>query len=189
MLVLEVKDSGKYFSKAHGNAYKDWAKKNLFGYQIAVPEDAKVNIYKLMIQDLNRYFSLNASIQQRKVKCLVLIRTSTKDKLKTRGGIEKDSFYPVQKRDMPPGTIRYLTNKSFIVFVDRLKAMSEYGFHQLFIDSTGYSGNIDIQMDGSILDGKDLSGLKKALNKYDLDLVERDSVLDVLVLNDNDRTE
>ncbi|MDB5024944.1 MAG: Thiol-disulfide isomerase or thioredoxin [Mucilaginibacter sp.] len=188
-LVLEVKDSDKYVTKVHGDAYVDWQEKNLFGYQLSVPRDARVNIYKLMIQDLNRYFNVKAGIQQRMVKCLVLIRTSQKDKLKTMGGIEKDSFYHLQKRAVPLGPMRYLMNKPFTVFVDRIKNMSEYGFHQLFRDSTGYTGNIDIKMDGGILDDLNLITFKKELNKYDLDLVERECLLDVLVIKDNGQIE
>jgi thiol-disulfide isomerase/thioredoxin len=188
-LVLEVKDSDKYVTKAHGEAFVEWQEKNLFGYQISVPDDAKINIYQLMIQDLNRYFKVKSGIQQRMVKCLVLIRTSQNDKLKTKGGIEKDSFYHVQKRAMPIGPIRYLTNKPFTIFADRLKTMSEHGFHQLFRDSTGYIGNVDIKMDGEVLDHLNMITFKKELNKYDLDLVERECFLDVLVLKDNGQIE
>ncbi|MFI5138330.1 MAG: TlpA family protein disulfide reductase [Sphingobacteriales bacterium] len=188
-LVLEVKDSDKYFSKAHGKAYIEWQERNLFGYQISVPDDAKVNIYKLMIQGLNRYFNINAGIQQRMVKCLVLIRTSQKDKLKTKGGMVKDNFSPEQKRVGPIDSARYLTNKPFTVFADRIAAKTQYSFHKPFRDSTGYSGNIDIEMDGKVLDSTNLKAFKKELNKYDLDLVEKYCPLDVLVLNDNKQTE
>lgn len=188
-LVLEVKDPDKYFSKLHGEAYQEWQEKNLFGYQIAVPDDAKINVYQLMIHDLNRYFHLNADIQQRKVKCLVLIRTSRKDKLKSKGGTVKDNFGPEQKRVGPIDSIRYLTNRPFALFAERIAAKIRYSFHKPFRDSTGYSGNIDIEMNGEVLDKIDLIGLRKELNQYDLDLAERYCTLEVLVLQDNKQTE
>jgi thiol-disulfide isomerase/thioredoxin len=188
-LVLEVKDSDKYFSKAHGKEYLEWQEKNLFGYQISVPDDGRINMFKMMTQDLNRYFNLNAGIQQRMVKCLVLIRTSRMDKLKSKGGVIKDNFRTEQKRVGPIDSIRYLTNKPFTIFVERIAAKTQYGFHRPFRDSTGYSGNIDVEMDGRILDNTDLNALRKELNKYDLALVEKYCPLNVLVLKDNNQIE
>jgi hypothetical protein len=146
-------------------------------------------MFKMMTQDLNRYFNLNAGIQQRMVKCLVLIRTSRIDKLKTKGGVIKDNFRSEQKRVGPIDSIRYLTNKPFTIFVERIAAKTQYGFHKPFRDSTGYSGNIDVEMDGRILDNIDLNALRKELNKYDLALVEKYCPLNVLVLRDNNQIE
>ena len=87
------------------------------------------------------------------------------------------------------GPIRYLTNKPFSVFADRVKNITGYGFHQVFRDSTGYIGNVDIKMNGEILDHLNLVTFKKELNKYDLDLVERECLLDVLVIKDNGQIE
>lgn len=188
-LVLEVKDSDKYFSKAHGKEYLEWQEKNLFGYQISVPDDGRINMFKMMTQDLNRYFNLKACIQQRMVKCLVLIRTSRIDKLKSEGGVIKDNFRTEQKRVGPIDSMRYLTNKPFTIFVERIAAKTQYGFHRPFRDSTGYSGNIDVEMDGRILDNIDLNALRKELNKYDLALVEKYCPLNVLVLKDNNKIE
>ncbi|MDB5199220.1 MAG: Thiol-disulfide isomerase or thioredoxin [Chitinophagaceae bacterium] len=183
-LILETKDSSKYINTQNGREGIEWTEKNGFWYQISVPEDYKKNIFKLMIEDLNRYFNLDASIQKKMVKSLVLIRTSQNDKLKSKGGLEGDHFYPVQKRNIPIGSDRYLKNKPFSILVERIKNITEYSFHKPFLDSTGYSGNIDIKMEGEVLDNIDLNTFKEELNKYDLDLVERDCPIFVLVLRE-----
>jgi hypothetical protein len=57
------------------------------------------------------------------------------------------------------------------------------------IDATGYTEGIDLLLDTNITD---IASLRKALQKYDLDLVEKDYAIDMLVigdspLNSNDR--
>lgn len=182
--VVEVKDPSGYFDTKHGDESITWREKHSFWYQLSVPTDYPVNVYELMKEDLDRYFRLNSRIEERMVNCLVLLRTSDKDKLKTKGGKEFDDFYIVEKRNIPTGPERYVSNVPFVRFADQVQALVENKLHKPFVDSTGYFGNIDFSIDGNVLDDIDLARLKKALQRYDLDLVEKTCPMNVLVLSD-----
>ena len=59
-------------------------------------------------------------------------------------------------------------------------------FKKAFIDETGYEGNIDIVVKGSVLDSFSLNGLKAELIRYNLDLKETFVKRNVLVFKKRD---
>ncbi len=80
--------------------------------------------------------------------------------------------------------MRTITNKPFWYFVSTLEAIIEYKHNKAFINTIKYDGNIDISIDGDVIGSFDVSRLYKKLKKYDLDLVEKVMLLEVLVLTD-----
>jgi hypothetical protein len=138
-----------------------------------------------MKEDLNRAFHLNVGIEKRPVKCLVLVRTSDIDKVKSQGHKPVDSFFHTDRISKDYGPTRSLINQPFSKFSKRLTGLIEHGLKQPFIDQTGYNGNIDIQFKADALDGIALGNLRSALKIYDLDLVEKDVDLTVLTLKEN----
>ena len=50
------------------------------------------------------------------------------------------------------------------------------------IDATGYLEGIDLQLETNITD---IASLRKALQKYDLDLIEKDYEIEMLVIKDS----
>jgi len=182
--MLDVKDSSKYIQTKFGEEGVDWVEKNCYHYQLTLPENYKGNKFELMKQDMDRYFQIEASIEPRKVKSLVLVRTSPRDKLKTEGGIEQNDFHRVDARSPQTGKIRHLTNQDFSVFINQLQHLVENGLHVPFQDSTAYTGKIDLEVKGEVLDHLNLAGLKQALGKYDMDLVEQDVLIHTLVLKE-----
>jgi thiol-disulfide isomerase/thioredoxin len=183
--VLETKDSTKYFDKSHGDIHIQWANNNIYWYQLTTPESYRGNLYELMRQDLERYFHFAVNIQKRAVKCLVLVRSSNEDKLRTKGGAEKYNFNALDGRTQDTSSIRGITNMSYSVLSNRIKGFIE-NWNYPFQDATGYSGNVDFTVTNEVLSHLDLKSLKKQLYKYDLKLVEKECLLDVLVVKDYD---
>lgn len=146
--------------------YEDF---NLYNYELIVPENKADSLYYYMLADLNRYSDYVASIEKREVDCLVLVRTSNKDKIKSKGGEAKNTF---------PRTPSILINRTLSSMVSALNG--ETSIKLPIIDETGYDGNADIEISGI----KDLSSLKKELNNYDLDLIETKRTLNMFVLKD-----
>lgn len=128
------------------------------------------SLYQYIFADLNRYSNYHGSIEKTKVKCLVLRRTSKVDKMKTKGGDPRGLNFD----DPNPKMV----NRPLTIMILRFCDLS---FIKMpLIDETGYRLPVDVQ----IPDGKNLAGLQKGLEKYDLELKEQIRELDMFVLRD-----
>jgi thiol-disulfide isomerase/thioredoxin len=131
--------------------------KSLYNYEYIVPQSKADSLYPLMLENLSRFADYKTIIEKRKVKCLVLKRTSTVDKLKTKGS-EMTFLFSLSKTN--------LQNTSLYALVNSLNAVPTISLP--IVDETGYPNNIDLKM-GAI---SDLNSIRKELLRYDLDLVE-----------------
>lgn len=143
---------------------------NLYSYELIVPEDKSDSLFYYMLKDLNRYSDYTGSVKMHTVDCLVLVRTSDQDKIKSKGGKPKTSF--------PKGFAINLVNRPIGHMLNMLN--DDSSFRQPIIDETGYTDNVDIQ----ISDFSDLENLKKELNTYNLDLIPAKRSLNMFVIND-----
>lgn len=182
-LVLNLPDSFKYTRPKNANIYDKWAAKYSYNYHLFVPETRREDVYKIMKSDLDRYFNLEVRVEKVKVKCMILVRTSGKDKLHTKGGIPEDRFYQSYMKSTRLDSIRYLKDEPFERFIKHFSFFVEKAFSKPFVDATGYKGNIDIEMTGKTIESMDMSDLRGELRKYDLDLVIGDYPVKVLVIN------
>lgn len=156
-------------------AYYNWADKNTFCYSLVLPRPLpKPALNAIMRSDLNRFFRLHAgiegSMQRRKVNCLVLVRTGSKDLLRTQGGD------PTRSAD---GQRLQLRNKPFHMLVNYIAA-GNHNQPAPVLDETGYSGNIDINL---TLPLDNLPRLRRELRRYGLSLQEQERELDMLVIS------
>ena len=142
----------------------------LYNLELCVPVNQADALYPNMLKTINEYSDYHASIEPQKKKCLILKRTSSTDKIATRGETPMDTFFK------QTAIIRNNTLESIIV---SLNANSQFT-PLLVLDETGYTGKVDLNL-GNI---PDLQTLKKALKKYDLDLVEGDREVQMLVIKD-----
>ncbi|WP_316778921.1 thioredoxin family protein [Pedobacter antarcticus] len=186
---LLVDDSSRFEIPDNYDLAYAWRKENLYTYSLLLPEGKASERYNLMQKDLDRYFGITSKIEKRMVRCMTLIRTSTKDKLKSKHNlkgidIEPFSFFMAYERTSKFYSKRKLVNRPYQMFSDILKGWAELKMQKPFIDQTGYIGNIDISLDGAVVDRFDMIEIRNALNVYDLDIVERDCLIDVLVLRE-----
>lgn len=181
-LVLEVKDSSKFVRPKDESLNDNWEEENLYSYDLLVPASKAKQLYSIMQQDLARYFNIEASIEKRRVPCLVLTRTITEDKIATKGG----KAYMGANLSDTIWRIRNIPFNSFVAMLNRI-----FGGRHLstpLIDKTGYQGNIDISWSKDILDKftpLNIESLRKALNDYGLDLNIEEAETDILVLREN----
>lgn len=184
--ILEVKDPSRYSRPAglKGLASREWTDQHVYGYQLVLPQNSKQDMHEMMREDLNRFFGLVTGVEKRKVSSYVLIRKGKKDRLRTSGNTPKDNFFRTHIKSDHVDSTRQLVNQPFPAFERRLSALVRLAAGKPLIDRTGYTGSIDITMTAAEVDGEDIHLLKKALNRYGLDLVEKDVKMDVLVIKE-----
>lgn len=180
-VILEVNNKSKYRIPNDNNALDKWAEKYSYNYELMVPPSESDKLYYKMQQDLNRYFEIHGSIERRKVKCLILIKSSKmKYELESNGGKPATNFWIMTNDSM-----RFMKNKPFNNFVNVLSvAAKAKGIPTPFINETNYIGNIDIKISTSAIDDFEIDKLKKELNNYGLDLIEENRLINVLVLKE-----
>ena len=176
---LEVFDTVK-FRRPENNAeqYEISIKNFSYIYDCVLPESNATRAYEIMRQDLVNFFNVNVSVEKRRTKSLVLVRMDNKDRLLSKGINKKlamDSLYT-----------RY--NYPFRDFVSDMKNL--FRIHSVpysLIDETGYTENIDILNINTWpfrKRDKDMSAFRSELQKYGLDLIEKEYLQDVLVIKD-----
>lgn len=174
-LILDVPDPNTLFGPKNEDEQDQWGINNFFCYEVVVPTSKQSELFPIMQQDLNRYLNYSVNIEKRLIKCLSLIRTSNKDKLRSENTLNKvvqsDSSLLLEGVSFTIGLIR------------RLKIANE-NIKTPIIDETGYTENINIKIDCAL---SDTASLKKELRKYDLDLVLKEKEIEMLVIKPKTR--
>ncbi|MES2329675.1 MAG: TlpA disulfide reductase family protein [Bacteroidota bacterium] len=179
-VLFEVKNWGAF--KSPGIDVTDtWLEKNMFSYELCVPEKEESQMGIFMQQDLNRFFGglygIEGTIEKRKIKSFVLIQTK-EGLLKTNG--EKSNY---RNSD----GLKVYTNYTFGDFSNSLKESLEDMTRPIaFIDETGFTGNVDIQFKG---DMRSLQNVRNQLQQYGLDIIESEREIEVLVIKDKKKRE
>jgi thiol-disulfide isomerase/thioredoxin len=184
-ILVETRDSARFFPPRNEGQLLQWAESYSYNYQLLVPLADSIKRFIKMKNDLDEYFHIMTSIEKRKIKCLLLIRTSKQDKLASKGGLSEDNFLHNGLRSTKADSIRYMKNKPFRRFSSYLQSFLENDLNLPFVNLTGYKGNIDIEINDTVFDPINLNNLKKELNKYNLDIIKKEYLIDVLVLKDN----
>lgn len=163
-LNLEVRDSSKYIPDLKNLG--DWQKDNLYCYELIVPDSLAQKRLTLMREDLKRTFGLEAKFEKIYKDCLVLIATREKS-------IITQSKEPERKISPTGIKIQNMPITSLI------GAINHYHPKHIFLDETGYSYNIDIQLEGDITD---LDSLRESLQLLGLDIIKSKREVNVLTL-------
>jgi thiol-disulfide isomerase/thioredoxin len=179
-IILELKDKFKYDFPKDQNLRDEWVKNYCYNYEFMVSRERSDHFYEYMQKDLTRYFNVKGTIEKRMVNCLVLVRTTREDKLKTNGGKPATNFSTITSDSMA-----YIKNHSFQDLVTSLKVQCvSHSLATPFYDETNYHGNIDIQINKGAFEDLDISGLQKELNKYGIAFKIKKKLVDVLVLKE-----
>ncbi len=182
--ILDVLNSYKYVRPKDNNQYDAWRSQNAYSYDLVVPRSKKNDIYKMMQQDLDRFFDLDVKLEKKPVKSLVLVRTSDKDKLHSNGGKSLNKLEIPAFNNHVTDSAFYVQNLPFKNFATTIWIWVERILKVNFVDRTNYTGNIDMKINFSPNELFDLSKLKKALQPYDLDLVEEYLPREVLTIKE-----
>ncbi len=145
---------------------------DLYSYELKVPVSQSPNIYNIMIDELNRSNDYIAGIEKRRVKTLVVIRTSNKDRLKA-----SDKKYGIKLKETDNS--KYIYNRELSYIINDLESMQS--IKMPILDETNYTGKVDMEFSYY---GDDIQKLRKELQKYDLDLIEAEREIEMFVIRD-----
>jgi thiol-disulfide isomerase/thioredoxin len=174
-ICINVNDVSKLILDTSKSTKDDWYKENVYTYELILPINESHNLDEYMLEDLNRYSEYHAEIKRIKTKCLTLVRTSQRDKLRSKGGKPE---YRLSEKEKP-----YMKNLPITFLVSKLNNIS--GIDLLIMDETNYKEKIDIAFNKEFEQGPNsYEGLIKELNRYDLTIVEAMRTLEVLMITD-----
>lgn len=167
-IILEVKDPSKYRYDSSQGSKLDWMRKNAYCLEFLIPFGLSKNAIEFE-EEITRLFHVKGQLENRMVNALILVRTSKKDKIRSKGkgGSISDNHGYLNNVS--------LTEEPFSQFLD-LANMPP------LIDETGYTYPVD--MDLKIASWSNLSELKKAFKKYDLDLKLEKREIKMFVIKD-----
>lgn len=175
-VILEVKDPLKYISQEDASEPSLVIRRRTsLCYEAMSPDTGQTDQQVAMatIKDLDHLLGLHGRYEKRKMKCLILVRTDSIDRLKSKviGGENWGEL------KTPHIQLSNQSLSSNLVW----KINQFYGNPPTF-DETGYTGNVD--MDFILSSWQDIPAVRKALQSYGLDLKEEERELEVFVLTE-----
>ncbi|CAM4208371.1 Thiol-disulfide isomerase or thioredoxin [Pedobacter westerhofensis] len=173
--IFLSKDSSNLTSNLHGQAVKNWmGNGHGFSYELIVPPSMAKDLFLNMQSDLLRFFSqYDVSIQKIPTRCLALVRTSSIDKIQSKGGPTITDF-DKQGCQIKNNYLIQLTGRLDIQYLQNRSPI---------VDATGYNSPVDINIDANL---SNLDQLNAELKKYDLALKESVQPIEMLVFKDRE---
>lgn len=175
---MKVKDSSRYlYLPSSGLTKGEWKAQNSYTYEAVYPTSQQNRWQANMLLDLERYFSVSCRVEKRKLQCLALVRTSDRDRLKSKESRVASIYDP---RNDPTRFQLFFGKTTYLL---NAIAQANRGTPYIFADKTDYEGRIDVDLSLAVLG--DLPQLKEELRRgYDLDLIEREAEVNVLVFEE-----
>lgn len=169
-LRFEVKDKSKFLNV---NGDKDWKFKNKYCYELILPLSMESKKYGITLDVLSTAFpEYDVRPEMSREKVLALVRTTTVDHIKSKGGKSLSKFGPqgFQLHNFP---LHRLIAQLSTVYLQN---------HPLpLLDLSGYKEWVDMEVTAPL---SNVNALNLALAKYGLKLEERETELELLVFRD-----
>ncbi|UCS94332.1 TlpA family protein disulfide reductase [Echinicola marina] len=192
--VLNVEDEFKYRPPEDKSLLDQWISKNMYSYDLAIPESRAEDLNSFMQQDLMRYFNVEASREKRLIDCYVLVNTGDIQKLRSSEEMPSvDSLFIQGTSDKKlPSDYRYMQNMPFERFADRIAYWVRSTSGIAVVNEVEFNGNITIKFSAELIDSilpkvknsLDLEKLRKELRSYGLDIVKEERMIDCLVISE-----
>ncbi len=173
MLRIHVADMSRIHRPA--NTYSEpWARKNAWCYEATFPEDVTAAAIKTtFINDLNRFFSLDAGMRKVDTLCLTLERISPGDSIPlSKGGIPLNRLHTAD-------TIKILRNDGLD---DIIWELNDIKSGLPAYDQTGFTGTVDMEL--HLRSFADLDALNEALLPYHLIVRKKMAPLNLFIMTD-----
>jgi thiol-disulfide isomerase/thioredoxin len=153
-------------------SFKQWRIKHAYCYELKVPPMLNDRFYQLMQDDLARLFpQYQAKLKSKRMRCLALVRTSKRDKIRAKPGQKLTNSKLVYSIENGP-----ISN-----LIDQLNIFSLYASPIPIVDATGYKDFVTLTLDCNL---SKVSELNRELAKYDLQLKEMKRKIKVLEIKD-----
>jgi thiol-disulfide isomerase/thioredoxin len=171
---------------------KNYSKDKVCYEQITSIDMAEDERKELMLYDLNNYYGklygVTASLEKHRVPCFILVRTSKEDKLSTNKPSSEKRF-PENGKIMVQ---RSVSSLSFLIrntivhsSISNLFKQTKNGFPLYFINETGYPAKQRVEMIlPDAVELKSMKDLRKALKRYDLDIIQGERELNFVVFQE-----
>ncbi|WP_293299859.1 TlpA disulfide reductase family protein [Pedobacter sp. UBA4863] len=148
-----------------------------FSYELVMRKDIpQSKFYRQMQNDLNGFlgakFNIIGSRQLRKVKCLAVVKIGDVSSLETQGA--KPQF-------LKDGNGLKIVNIPIDRFLSELAILHLQSYSTPLINDTGITENVDLEIKGKL---SNLKSLKTGLNKYGLDIIEKEKEIEMVVISD-----
>lgn len=179
-VILEVADSTRFLWKEgkHKQTKTTWQYNHWFQYELVLPIVQEEQAYQYYLSDLNKFFKLKGRMEKRVLKCMALVRTSDKDKIR----YPSDSLNLNKARTYTDSTGVYHLDGSSLEIFRRAVATANRDKPFVVVDNTGYEGPALLEVHSSL---SDIPRLRKELRKkYDLDLIPTEQEVDVMVITE-----
>lgn len=171
-IILEMGKPEEMYRPAQPEKIDEWKKNNILSYEVVVPPEKSKNLFQIIQDDLNRMLDYSATMEKRKIACLVLKINDGVDKMKpidpSGEGYVKNGSNLFSVRNMPISKSLYpallYSNQSDI---------------KPIINQTNYEGGIDLDIHSKL---NDLPALIMELKRFNLLLVEEVCEIDMLVI-------
>lgn len=167
-ILLEVNDPSKYrYDTAYGSK-QEWMRNNTYCYELLLPAGVLKSM-QIVDDGIARIFNVKYGTEKRMTKALVLIRTSDAEKFKATGGGEVADMTTSVYKNVGMGRI------GDPLYVNSILP---------FVNETGYEGLIDVALNVHVKTKADIPALRKALQRYDLDIIEADRMIELFVITE-----
>jgi len=169
------RSSKVFFEVAHPEQYRydsgqgsklEWMRKYGHCFELVLPI-GRTDKNEIIRAELSRILNLSWSYEKRLMNILILVRTSNRDKIKSKS--QGEPRYDQQG---------YFNN----ITLDRIGDLLYKSDFPPFIDETNYKGPVDLDLRLSSV--KNLNNFREALKKYDLDLREEKREIQMLVIKE-----
>ncbi|SEM33325.1 hypothetical protein SAMN05216436_103234 [bacterium A37T11] len=132
-----------------------------------------------MKKDLDQLFGISSRLEKQHVACWVLKKIDSTDRIRSIGGewryrpnYELGKGAQAEIHNLPMGKLINLLEEMTYHFGDSARPI---------LNETSYSDNLDIQLNNY---PASLESLRKDLQRYGLDLIPEERIIDMLVLED-----
>lgn len=170
--ILEMKNTSLFEYEKGGSA------RGLYCYSLIVPPGnaGKMNLMRMMQNDLNSYFGYYARVEVRNLQCYALVVINTQDLLKAK----KHPKYTKSTWQHNQGGILY------DMPVKKIVKILTYDLPDgpLVFDETALKENLTLDLSGVLT--SDLKDLRRGLQVYGLDLIPSVKPLKVLVIGEKE---
>jgi hypothetical protein len=181
-LMLHVADTFKYQYPKNLELMDYWLSEHAYNYQLILPKKKSGQAYKIMQQDLIRYFDMKAFVKRIPIQGIMIIKDSPISQLDKKI-VLKNYKKALEYARVNPDSVYIFKNEPMVKFSEWLKTKLSYYFP--VVDSSNFHGNISVIIRKNSLRPFRFQQFKEDLNMSGLNCFHKGIEADVLFIEEN----